>query len=190
MSIITKKCTKCGEIEEFYVRKNGNPQDCCKKCFNKRGSVYQKLNLDKARNNSKLRHSKNPEKFNGERREWAKNNPEKRKQIVHKYYESHKEHISLKTSLWNKNNPYKRSMISHRRKAKKLLVGGNITAREWEDLLIKYNYTCLCCKRSNIKLELDHAIPLVKGGLNAIENAQPLCRSCNASKGTKTIDYR
>ena len=69
---------------------------------------------------------------------------------------------------------------------------GVITAKEWGDLKAKYNYTCLACKRQEpeIELTLDHVKSLFDGGLNVIENAQPLCRSCNSSKGKRYIDYR
>ena len=53
-----------------------------------------------------------------------------------------------------------------------------------------YNHTCLCCGEGEIKLELDHIVPLKLGGEDVIENLQPLCHSCNASKGAKTMDYR
>ena len=31
---------------------------------------------------------------------------------------------------------------------------------------------------------------MTMGGKNVIENAQPLCKPCNSSKGTKYVDYR
>lgn len=62
---------------------------------------------------------------------------------------------------------------------------------EWETLKVQYDFTCPSCKKSEpeIKLTLDHIIPLSKGGSNNIENIQPLCMPCNAKKHTKTIKY-
>jgi 5-methylcytosine-specific restriction endonuclease McrA len=70
--------------------------------------------------------------------------------------------------------------------------GGTITTKEWSDLKKKYNYTCLCCRKQEpeIKLTLDHVKPLKMGGRNTVGNIQPLCSSCNFSKGAKWIDYR
>jgi 5-methylcytosine-specific restriction endonuclease McrA len=41
-----------------------------------------------------------------------------------------------------------------------------------------------------IVLTRDHVVPLKHGGLNTIENIQPLCGSCNSRKHLKHIDYR
>lgn len=62
----------------------------------------------------------------------------------------------------------------------------------WEWLKERYEYTCLCCKRQEPAIELvsDHVIPRARGGQNVVGNVQPLCRSCNAKKHAKTIDYR
>lgn len=54
------------------------------------------------------------------------------------------------------------------------------------------NYTCCQCgnstsKEPNLLLEVDHIIPIAKGGLTLEENLQTLCWKCNRSKGAKLI---
>jgi hypothetical protein len=46
-------------------------------------------------------------------------------------------------------------------------------------------FTCVFCGRSGlgVRLEVDHKIPLSKGGSNRIENLQTLCFECNRGKG-------
>lgn len=53
----------------------------------------------------------------------------------------------------------------------------------------KYGNICLACGSAE-NIQIDHVLPVSKGGLNVIENYQPLCRSCNAKKSDKVIDYR
>lgn len=67
--------------------------------------------------------------------------------------------------------------------------GGAWTAAEFAELCAKYNHRCVCCGKRQ-KMTADHVVPVVKGGPNIIGNLQPLCLSCNCSKGTRTIDYR
>lgn len=52
------------------------------------------------------------------------------------------------------------------------------------------NYTCCECNLSiedeqNLLLEIDHIIPLSKGGLTTEDNLQTLCWRCNRTKGSK-----
>jgi len=80
-------------------------------------------------------------------------------------------------------------MKTKNRRARKNENGGHLTAKEWRELLFEADYKCQKCGTEK-DLTLDHIIPVLLGGRNEKENAQVLCRSCNSSKGIKTIDYR
>jgi 5-methylcytosine-specific restriction endonuclease McrA len=61
---------------------------------------------------------------------------------------------------------------------------------EWLLKLDKTKGICPNCKTfvGKNKLEIDHIIPISKaprGFIYTINDIQPLCRSCNASKGNK-----
>jgi 5-methylcytosine-specific restriction endonuclease McrA len=76
-------------------------------------------------------------------------------------------------------------------RAKRKLAQGLFTVKEWDLLKKQYNFTCPCCRlvEPQIKLSIDHIVPLSRGGSNYIENIQPLCYKCNNKKHTKTIKY-
>lgn len=42
---------------------------------------------------------------------------------------------------------------------------------------------CRACKRRGAT-EVDHILPLSRGGTNALSNLQPLCKSCHSTKTT------
>jgi 5-methylcytosine-specific restriction endonuclease McrA len=58
-----------------------------------------------------------------------------------------------------------------------------------ESVFALYGKICLCCGSFD-NIQIDHITSVKNGGENSIENFQPLCKSCNVKKGTKTIDYR
>lgn len=66
---------------------------------------------------------------------------------------------------------------------------GRHTAQEWKKLLELCGNKCLACGALE-NLTRDHIVPIKKGGTDDISNLQPLCRSCNSKKQTKTVDYR
>lgn len=77
-----------------------------------------------------------------------------------------------------------RLLTNHRRR--EIVRNGNVFPKEWTDRLLQYNGCCAFCGSSE-SIEVDHIIPLSRGGKHCIENVQPLCRSCNAKKSDKIL---
>lgn len=72
------------------------------------------------------------------------------------------------------------------KKERKLM---NYTLRE--EVLKRDGYKCCVCgktEKDGVRLEIDHIIPVSKGGQSTISNLQTLCNSCNAKKNTMSND--
>jgi flagellar motor component MotA len=79
-------------------------------------------------------------------------------------------------------------------KFRKSIVGQRslMTLSLREKIKIRDNFTCKICGLSiddekNLLLEIDHVIPLSKGGITSEDNLQTLCWKCNRSKGSKVF---
>ena len=67
-----------------------------------------------------------------------------------------------------------------------------MTKKLREHIKTRDNFTCCNCGNSthvepNLLLEIDHVIPIAKGGYTVEENLQTLCWKCNRSKSDKLI---
>ncbi|MBC7456778.1 MAG: HNH endonuclease [Bdellovibrionaceae bacterium] len=65
-----------------------------------------------------------------------------------------------------------------------------MTTRLRDEIKSRDNFSCQICKISakdttNLLLEIDHIMPISRGGITSIENLQTLCWKCNRSKGAK-----
>lgn len=64
------------------------------------------------------------------------------------------------------------------------------TEREWQSMQAFCRHSCVRCGVTDQPLVRDHVIPIYQGGSDGIDNIQPLCRKCNASKGPERQDFR
>jgi hypothetical protein len=106
-------------------------------------------------------------KYNKQRRDRRKNNPELVRNIERNY--------------WNKNKE-KRRLKNHKRR---VVMANKHKLTEMDVLFILeiYGHICFYCNEYvGEKYTLDHITPVSKGGENSIENIVPCCKSCNSSK--------
>lgn len=167
-----KTCKDCKlEKEDFDFHKSKNNKNglstACKFCYN-------------------IRNQKSKTKISNE----------KKQQNLQKRRDTYKKDNKIKeySRIWKQNkrkfDPNWNTTNKRVYRARKYGAGGSHTEKQWQELLKQCNYQCVCCMAST-KLTRDHITPVTSNGSDNIENIQPLCKSCNSSKGNrKIIDYR
>ncbi len=153
---------------------------------------YYQDNQERLLDYAKQYRDNNKEKIRASQKQHRENNLGKRLENSRIWRLANPLKAWLSTRKWRLANPEKVREKNRNRRARLIGNGGTFTAQEWQDIKEYYDFTCLCCKRREpeIKLTPDHVIALKRGGTNSADNIQPLCRSCNSSKGAKHIDYR
>ena len=62
-----------------------------------------------------------------------------------------------------------------------------LSAEQRLKILKRDHYKCVKCGKGgeDAQLEIDHIVPVAKGGNNHVGNLQVMCRTCNQNKGVK-----
>lgn len=188
----TKRCPACGETKthsEFYqdAQQTDGLTSRCKVCRKNYQRTYHEKNRDAILEAKRQRYAENIEQERLRTRIWHRAN---------------REYIQSRVLAWRKRNPgkaieYARATRANarlkgnpaRRREKRYPDRGTYTLERWRAMLAYFGHVCLCCGYSG-ELTVDHVVPLSVGGMNTIDNLQPLCMACNQKKATKSIDYR
>lgn len=132
--------------------------------------------------------------------QWAKDNPERRKEQAAKYRESHREErreydLARYHSIMATNperirklrrdyakTPYGRAIYYSAQNLRRRGAPYSQEAIEWIASVDWENTLCTYCE-DTLAVEIDHIVPITKGGTGERINLTPVCRSCNARKG-------
>jgi 5-methylcytosine-specific restriction endonuclease McrA len=188
MKKICASCLKLKPISEFYkdARSKDGLYTRCKKCHSKSTKKWQESNAEKFKEDNMKWKNTHKKQRNEQNKKWARAHPEKRRKTFAAWRNKNPEY----GKNWRKNNKEKIRHYAQNRRARVRGNGGELTVEEWNAVLDFYGYQCLCCGKGDVKLTIDHVIPIFQGGKYSVDNVQPLCGPCNSRKKDKTIDYR
>lgn len=118
-----------------------------------------------------------------DRRRYAEVEAPKRRGQARQYYADHAEERRIYSRNYRATNKSIRRQQAARRRG---LVAASdpipITPKEWRRLKARFRDCCAYCGAKSLELQMDHVIPLAKGGRHAPANILPACPPCNISK--------
>lgn len=127
-------------------------------------------------------HTTHQEQINKRGREYYATHREQRDKYRKKYAAANPEKSRKWYKIYHTRHPEKSSEYHTRRRAREVNAEGNgVTARQWEKIKEEYFQRCAYCNQEKPP-QMDHIVPLSKGGKHDIDNIVPACKSCNSSK--------
>lgn len=174
-----KRCTRCSEtkpLTEFGTKGKNHWRAVCRQCRPAELAEDRAAKPELKKAQDAAYRERHAAELAERQREWRLAHPEEYTAIHSKWKSGNKDAVNASTHK-------RRSTING---------AGSFTAAEWAALKEQYDHRCLMCglQEPEIRLTVDHIVPLSKGGMNIIDNIQPLCKSCNSKKHRGIIDLR
>lgn len=132
---------------------------------------------------------------------WRKAHPEVHAATQARYRDKNREKIHATLAVidkrphriayrkrWREEHPDLVRVMNRKAQLKRKLAlavnGGFCTPAQWHARCVFYGWRCAYCGKQLDRgtVEIDHVIPVAKGGTGWASNLVPACRSCNAKK--------
>ena len=159
---------------------------------------WHEKNRDKALARMSRRRAKNPGESAAASAAWRDLNPGKQAELnrawkssnedaIRAYAEANRLRKRESNKAWQMANPLAVVATAHRRRARIAGGGGSFTKSDVLELLAAQAWKCAYCEVSVAEggFEVDHFIPVAKGGPNVKGNLRIACQTCNRQKGQK-----
>jgi hypothetical protein len=186
-----KICARCKEEKPVAAfskersRKDGLSY-WCKACRKKHSEIHH----DEVLTYSRKYYQEHREEHLARTRKYVQENKEFVRKIHQEYNRKHKKRVTHTHRVWTHRNKNRVFEYHKRRRIALLASEGNWSIAQFEELCQRLEWKCpYCgCSLSWRTVTVDHIVPVVKGGSNRIENINPSCWSCNASKGARDLE--
>lgn len=188
-----KRCTKCkrelpATTEYFYSDKSKRHGvgTWCKVCTNARNREQYAEDPDKYRERQRNTYAQNPDKIRERRRSYNEKHRSKKHEYDIKYYAKNSARKRELVRQYQIKHPVAVRAYANARRAKKLAAEGRYTAEDVQRIYKAQKGKCYYCgAKVGRKYEVDHVVPLSRGGTNWPDNLVIACPSCNSSKNNK-----
>lgn len=179
-----RQCARCKQTQDaslfsFRNKKKQLRTSYCKACEKLYRDQFLATNYERELIRKRQYHSDNREKLLAGKRE--KYNADKKTYLARskKYRDENKELVAQKQKQYFQENP---EVLRHAARLRKVRKKTNgiflVTLKDEQRLRSK---PCFYCG-SYDSIQLDHVVPLVRGGTHSIGNLLPACRRCNTQK--------
>lgn len=120
---------------------------------------------------------------------WYEGNPDRMRQLTADWYQRNREAHLERARVWAKEHKEEKRLARKRRRELESEAPGWSTDRQVADRIAYFGWKCVYC--SGPFEEVDHQIPISRGGCAWPANLVPSCRRCNRKKWTKTaLEFR
>lgn len=83
---------------------------------------------------------------------------------------------------YSKTEAYRITQRSAKARRRTVEREGRVTVAEWTAVVTRFRNACAYCGAQNVKLTMDHVVPLSRGGAHTPANVVPACTPCNSAK--------
>lgn len=180
-AVLSKTCSKCGETKslgDFRLRKGARDghHGWCNPCYNgyysQASREWRQKHRKRQRANDRRRYAANPELGRARSRRWRE---------AHRKEVNERARTQQRLAYFGAN----RARILERNQRRRIATSG--ASEELSEFVAAlYEMPCAYCGAIE-NIEIDHVLPLSRGGVHEAANLAPACRFCNRSKKDKLL---
>lgn len=157
----------------------------------KRSDKYRKVHMEKLLERGKQYRLSNREKVSRSQAEWCSRNKHKRAASSRRFRRNHPGYY---TQYWKdyriKNREYVASLnLKHKIIRRGACIGDSAVGPLIAQWRREPRFECSYCRNefsTREHLQVDHIIPISRGGKHTVDNVCRACKRCNLSKNSKT----
>lgn len=176
-------CAECGITFTPQVKHGPAPLTCSDVCATARQQAnrarWEDRNPTYKADYNRAYYQANGDRLRAASQQYYAANREDRRQYRRDYYLANRELIIAAQQIHTR----------RRLALKKSAPGEGLTLEHWEIILELSDGKCSYCRKiltKETRIEIEHVIPLSRGGWDDPSNIVPACRTCNSSKHDKT----